>query len=127
MKETLYTKYADVVAPYLTNGVIDPNHYKTVLTSIHTAAVTQSIADLGTNHLINIVPPEICVTEKFLKQRERTLLAQLRSGDSICLLSYLKQSVWSVAFDVIRPVTYSVVKLAPLLSRSLTYGHTLLP
>ena len=89
MKETLYTKYADVVAPYLTNGVIDPNHYKTVLTSIHTAAVTQTIADLGTHHLINIVPPEICATEKTLKRRERTLLAQLRSGDCICLLSYL--------------------------------------
>ena len=66
-----------------------PHQYKTILTSIHTAAVTQTIADLGTNHLINVVPPAICISEKSLKRRERTLLAQLRTGDCICLLSYL--------------------------------------
>ena len=69
--------------------VIDPNHYKSVLTSIHTSVVSECIADLGTTHLINVVRPGICVTEKSLVRRERTLLAQLRSGDCICLLSYL--------------------------------------
>ena len=78
-KQTLYTKYIDVVAPCLSNGVIDLNDYKCVHVALHTAAVTQTIADLGINHLLGTVPPDICDSEKSLNRRERTLLAQLRS------------------------------------------------
>ena len=31
MKETLFTKYIDVVAPFLTNGVLDPRDYKSTI------------------------------------------------------------------------------------------------
>ena len=88
-KPTLCTKYIDVVAPYLSNGVINPNDYKSILVALHTAAVTKSIANLGINHLLGTIPPEICDSEKSLCRRERTLLAQLRADDCICILSYL--------------------------------------
>ena len=89
MKETLYTKYIDVVAPFLTNGVLDPRVYKSALSALHSAAVSMSIDDLGSNYLIGCIPPAICDSEKSLLRRERTLLAQLRSGDCVGLQSYL--------------------------------------
>ena len=88
MKHTLYTKYIDVVSPYLTNGIMDPRDYKSTLVALHTAAVSKSISDLGFNHLIGCIPPEICDSEKSLFRRERTILAQLRSGDCVGLLCY---------------------------------------
>ena len=88
MKETLGTKYGDDVSPFLVNGVIVPYQYPAVISSLHTQAVRDSITNLGENHLLQSVPLPIDDSETALNRRERTTLAQLRTGDCSNLKDY---------------------------------------
>lgn len=56
------------------------DEYRSAIKSLHTRAVTQSIDDLGANHLLDSIPPPIDDSELALTRSERTTLAQLRSG-----------------------------------------------
>ena len=51
-KDTLSTKYADTVAPFLVNGIMQEHDYGNARKSIHTNAVRQTVNYLGPNPLL---------------------------------------------------------------------------
>ena len=61
---------------------------KTTLQAIHTMAVNQDVNSLGRNVVLDDCPPAINISEKELTRKERTTLAQLRSGHCRLLGSY---------------------------------------
>ena len=87
-KATLRSKYGGKVEPFLTGGAMVAGEYRSTISSLHTSAVTQSINDLGENHLLNSAPPPIDDSELALHRTERTTLAQLRSGECHRLKDY---------------------------------------
>ena len=80
MKASLSSKHLLDVSPHLTDGVVDPVSYPTILKSIHTSSVASSIAALGNNRLLGAPPPPISTSEISLSRGQRTTLSQLRSG-----------------------------------------------
>ena len=88
MKATLQSKHLGRVAPFLSNGVIEPATYKTVVGKIHTACVKESIDKLGENRLLEARPPKISSSESSLSRAERTTLAQLRTSQCKQLNDY---------------------------------------
>ena len=80
MKHTLKSKVQHLVNPYLVDGVIAPGSIPTVLKSIHTDVVRETILSYGANRVLGGPAPEINPTESFLPRRTRAVLAQLRSG-----------------------------------------------
>ena len=88
-KETLRSKFGEKVEPFLTDGTIAVDEYRSAIKTLHTKAVTQSIEDLGENHLLNSIPPPIDDSELALNRPERTTLAQLRSGECHRLNDYM--------------------------------------
>ena len=90
MKETLTSKFATVLRPYLQGDVIaDDLNYKEGLKSIHTDSVRDVIERQEPNKVLRTPAPTISPSEKTLPRRTRVLLAQLRSGYSSILNSYL--------------------------------------
>ena len=90
MKHTLKSKYIDVVSPFLENGVLPEDKYKETLKEIHTAAVKQTIENLGENPILGAIPPATDRSESLLPRNQRRVLAQLRTGH--CSLLYTYQS-----------------------------------
>ena len=88
MKNTLKAKHGDQIEKFLTNGAINPTDYKKILDDIHTEAVRKSIAKLEPNPLLNAPPPPISPSEATLTRKQRTTLAQLRSGQCQLLNDY---------------------------------------
>ena len=74
MKETLLTRHRSAVEPLMI-----AKDRKT-LQAIHTMAVNQAVTSLGRNVVLDDRPPAINISEKELTRKERTTLAQLRSG-----------------------------------------------
>ena len=90
MKETLTSKFATDLRPYLQGDVIaDDLNYKEGLKSIHTDSVRDVIERQEPNNVLRTPAPTISPSEKTLPRRTRVLLAQLRSGYSSILNSYL--------------------------------------
>ena len=87
MKETLLKYESEVANQYTLPATQD--EYKKVLKSIHTASVKKSIEDAAPNRVLQSLPPAINPAEQSLSRRARTGLAQLRSGFSRKLKSYL--------------------------------------
>ena len=102
MKATLQSKHHARVAPFVTNGVVDPATYKTVVKEIHTACVKDSIDNLGVNRLLAARPPKISSSESSLSRAERTTLAQLRTSQCKQLNDY-KHSKLNRAPDALCP------------------------
>ena len=75
MKETLCTRHRSVVEPLMI-----AKDRKTTLQAIYTMAVNQSVNNLRRNVVLDDRPPVINISEKELTRKERTTLAQLRSG-----------------------------------------------
>ena len=73
---------------------------KTTLQAIHTMTVNQAIASLGRNVVLDDRPPAINISEKELTRKERTTLAQLRSGHCRLLGSYKSKLSKDVSLDV---------------------------
>ena len=71
MKETLFTRRRSTVEPMM---IVKDR--KATLQAIHTKAVNSQ----GRNVVLDYHPPLINISEKELTRRERTTLAQLRSG-----------------------------------------------
>ena len=93
MKHTLSSKFGDKVAPLLQNGIIPQSHYRETVKRLHTDAVTAEIEELnrlGDNKVLLAPPPLVNdKAERKLARPHRSLLAQLRSGYSSSLRSYL--------------------------------------
>ena len=89
MKETLFTKHRCAVEPLMI-----AKDRKTTLQALHTMAVNQAVTSLGRNVVLDDRPPAINISEKELTRKERTTLAQLRSG------SYKSRISKDVSLDV---------------------------
>ena len=83
MKETLYTKYHQLVQPLLIDG-----NSMASKKAIHSAVVTRTINNLNPNVTLGGRPPPISTTETSLSRKQRTTLAQLRSGYCSLLNNY---------------------------------------
>ena len=88
MKETLATRYRDVVAPLLSDGVMQDAAYKPAIDKIHSDTVLSVKAALGDNPVLGRPPPPISTTERSLPRAHRCVLAQLRSGHCSHLETY---------------------------------------
>ena len=83
MKETLYTKHRNTVEPMMVK-----NDRKATLQALHTDAVDKAVRNQERNVVLDGRPPPIISSEKELSRRERSTLAQLRSGHCRLLGSY---------------------------------------
>ena len=83
MKETLYTKHRNTVEPMMVK-----NDRKATLQALHTDAVDKAVRSQERNVVLDGRPPPISSSEKELSRRERSTLAQLRSGHCRLLGSY---------------------------------------
>ena len=88
MKQTIATRYRNVIAPFLEGGIMPERSYKSSIDQIHTGAVRRVIAELDPNPVLEAEPPKIDKSEVDLPRAQRTALAQLRSGDSSHLEEY---------------------------------------
>ena len=91
MKYTLQSKFLPSVAPYLTDGSLPPDAYKSTIQSLHTSAVASTIASRPPNRVLQQPDPPIAEEEQTLSRPFRTTLAQLRSGFCPALNSYLER------------------------------------
>ena len=83
MKETLYTSHRNTIEPMMIN-----NDRKAILQALHTAAVVKAVQCHERNVVLDGRPPPIGKSEKELTRKERSTLAQLRSGYCRLLDSY---------------------------------------
>ena len=91
MRQTLRTRYGAEIAEYIPEGetVLQSTRYKSGLTDIHTRSVQQTLQHQGNNQVLGAPAPKISKGERALPRKTRTILAQLRSGYSSYLKSYL--------------------------------------
>ena len=75
MKATLFTRHRSAVEPQMI-----AKDRKTTLQAIHNTPVNQAVTSLGRNVVLDDRPPAINISEKELTRKERTTLAQPRSG-----------------------------------------------
>ena len=75
MTETLFTRHRSTVEP-----IMVAKDRKATLRAIHTSAVNQAVNRQEVNVVLDDRPPLINNSEKDLDRKERTTLAQLRSG-----------------------------------------------
>ena len=75
MKETLYTRHRNTVEPMMVK-----NYRKATLQALHTAAVIKAVQCHERNVVLDGQHPPISNSEKELTRKERSTLAQLRSG-----------------------------------------------
>ena len=76
------------VTPIFQNLPPDDSDYKKVLKSLHTKSVEATIQSYIPSKVLNSRLPEINPSESSLSQKERSRLAQFRSGYSPILQSY---------------------------------------
>ena len=87
MRRTLPLDYGDEIKALLPEN-FDHDTRKTLLKTIHTNSVRESINNMGHNKVLNRPPPPINDSERTLDRKTRTTLSQLRSGYSNYLNSY---------------------------------------
>ena len=95
MKETLYTRHRNTVEPMMVN-----NDRKSTLKALHTAAVVKAVQCHERNVVLDGRPPPISKSEKELTRKERSTLAQLRSGYCRLLGSYVCADCGTTPHDV---------------------------
>ena len=88
MKQTLASKHIDTVRPYHVNCSIDPAGYRDVIKDIHTSAVADTITSMNHSRLLEGPHPDAFASEKTLSCAERSILAQLRTGECHLLMDY---------------------------------------
>ena len=89
MKPTLRSRYGSTVLPLTIDGRTDTTNYKEGLKTIHTSSVAKTIRNQEDNKVLLAPAPKVNQTEANLPRKTRTTLAQLRSGYSSILNSYL--------------------------------------
>ena len=90
IKETLWGKYRDDVEHLVFDG-LNPVTYREALRSLHLTAVEEAISQYTPPLWPNNGHPDISEEERELPRETRTALAQLRSGYSRLLNSYLSR------------------------------------
>ena len=95
MKETLFTRHRRTVAPMMI-----AKDRKATLQAIHTKAVNQAVTSQRRNVVLDDRPPLINISETELTRKERTTLAQLRSGHCRLLGSYKSRISKDASLDV---------------------------
>ena len=95
MKETLYTTHRNTVEPMLVK-----NDRKATLQAPHTATVVKAVQCHGRNVVLDGRAPPISNSEKELTGKERSTLAQLRSGYCRLLGSYKCRIKKDASLDV---------------------------
>ena len=88
MKKTLKSSFGDEIKQISYPNMSD-NDYKAGLKRIHTRSVQNAIRTANVSKVTNTRPPEISKTELKLPRTTRATLAQLRSGYSVYLNSYM--------------------------------------
>ena len=87
MKETLFTRHRNTVEPMMVE-----KDWKATLQALYTDAVTKAVKSHENNVVLDGRPPPISKSEKDLTRKERSTLAQVRSG--YCgLLGYYKSRI----------------------------------
>ena len=89
MKETLVTKFAADILPLAPDGIVDNINLKEGIKTIHKSSVADTITNLPDNKVLGRPAPEVDKSEASLPRHTRTTLAQLRSGYSPYLKSYM--------------------------------------
>ena len=89
MKKTLHSALTQDVLPFAPDDVSEPINIKYGLKTLHTTCVQNAIDRQLPNQVLNTPAPEINKAEETLQRRARTTLAQLRSGYSPFLQSYM--------------------------------------
>ena len=97
MKETLYTRHRNTVEPMMVK-----NDRKATLQALHTAAVVKAVQCHERNVVLDGRPPPISNSEKELTRKERSTLAQLRSGYCRLLGSYMSSMMSSISSSFAR-------------------------
>jgi hypothetical protein len=87
MKKSNWSYRRDI-AHITDNGSITDLQYRAGLRTLHTDAVTSSIASYAPNRVLGTRAPPVARSERSLPRRARTTLAQLRSGFCKLLNSY---------------------------------------
>jgi hypothetical protein len=87
MKHTLMTKYGEQVAELYDLWPC----LKSTMGELHTISVREALDNLGPNPVLRVLAPPVDDAEKELPRSARTTLAQLRSGFSQHLQSYLSR------------------------------------
>ena len=95
MKETLYTRHRNTVEPMMVE-----NDRKATLQALHTTAVVKAVQCHERNVVLDGRPPPISNSEKELTRKERSALAQLRSGYCRLLGSYKSRIKKDANLDV---------------------------
>ena len=90
MKDTLFTRHRSTVEPMTIT-----KDWK----AIHIMAVNLVVTSLRRNVVLDDRPPLINISEKELTRKERTTLAQLRSGHCSLLSSYKSRSSKDASLD----------------------------
>ena len=103
MKETPFTRHRSAVEPLMIA--------KDRKTTLHTTAVNQAVTSVGRNVVLDDRPPAINISEKELTRKERTTLAQLRSGHCRLLCSYKSRISKDVSLDVCGKTPHDVKHL----------------
>ena len=94
MRETLVSKFGKDVADFSVSNLDQKSAAEQVklhTKSIHTSCVKQTLNSLSPNKVTKTKPPEINSEEKLLPRTTRSTLAQLRSGYSSSLNSFLSR------------------------------------
>ena len=84
-------KFDGVVTPLVPSCGLDALTYKRGLQHLHTGAVADAVASYSPNRVLNGPPPNIASEERQLPRPTRATLAQLRSGYSKQLNSYMSR------------------------------------
>ena len=95
MKETLYTRHRNTVEPMMVK-----NDRKATPQALHTAAVVKAVQCHKRNVVLDGRPLPICNSEKELTRKDRSTLAQLRSGYCRLLGSYKSRIKKEANLDV---------------------------
>ena len=89
MRKTLLTCHGEEIRELCPDEVLQTSRYKSGLQSIHTTAVQKTIEDQADNQVLGAPAPKINKSERELPRKTRTTPAQLCSGYSSFLSSYL--------------------------------------
>ena len=106
IKETLFTRHRSTVEPMMIS-----KDRKVTLQAIHTKGVNQAINVQVRNVVLDDRPPLINISEKELTSRERTTLAQLRSGHCRLLGSHKSRISKDASLDVCAKISHDVQHL----------------
>ena len=95
MKATLFTRHRSAVEPMM---IVKDR--KAIHQAIDNVAVNQAVTRLRRNVVLDDRPPSINISENELTRKERTTLAQLRSGHCRLLSSYKNRISKDASLDV---------------------------